>query len=107
VVEDGRCRTESYTYRLQADASRDSWQIRWDYRRDPPLANYGYPNAHAHVNSFFADGSPVAPIHIATPKLPLELVVRNLISGWDVKPRADGWKAILEDSAASFDTKSH
>ena len=33
VVEDGRCRTESYTYRIQADESRKSWQIRWEYRR--------------------------------------------------------------------------
>jgi hypothetical protein len=40
VVEDGRCKTESYVYRLQADASTGSWLIRWDYRRDPPRASY-------------------------------------------------------------------
>jgi hypothetical protein len=34
----------------------------------------------ATLNSFFADGSSLAPIHIVTPKLPLELVIRNLIS---------------------------
>ncbi len=102
VVEDGRCRTESYTYRLQADALRSSWQIRWEYRRDPPLADYAYPRAHAHTNSFFADGSPLAPIHIVAPKLPLELVIRNLISDWGVEPRTDDWKAILEESAADF-----
>jgi hypothetical protein len=103
VVQAGRCRTEFYTYRLQADSSRDSWLIRWDYRRDPPLADYAYPTAHVHVNSFFADGAPVAPIHVATPRLPLELVVRNLISDWGVKPRTDDWLTILQESAADFD----
>jgi hypothetical protein len=39
VVEDGRCKTESYVYRLQADASTSSWLIRWEYRRDPPRAD--------------------------------------------------------------------
>jgi hypothetical protein len=107
VVEDGRCRTESYTYRLQADASQGSWLIRWEYVREPPRAEYAYPRAHVHVNSFFVGGSPVARIHIATPRLPLELVVRNLISDWNVKPRTDDWKAFLEDSAKDFDTKSH
>ena len=102
VVEDGRCRTEFSTYRLQADASRGSWLIRWDYRRDPPLADYAYPRAHVHVNSFFADGAPVGRIHVATGRLPLELVVRNLITDWDVKPRTKDWEAILDESAKSF-----
>jgi hypothetical protein len=40
VVEDDRCRTESYVYRLQADASPRSTLVRWEYRRDPPRAKY-------------------------------------------------------------------
>ena len=31
VVKDRRCRTESYEYRFQADESRKSWLMRWDY----------------------------------------------------------------------------
>jgi hypothetical protein len=102
VVQDGKYSTESYSYRWQADASPGSWLIRWEYVRDPPRVDYAYPRAHVHVNSFFADGSPVARIHIATPTLPLELVVRNLISDAGVKPRTEDWEGILEDSAETF-----
>ena len=35
VVQDARCRTESYIYRLQTDASPKSSLIRWDYVREP------------------------------------------------------------------------
>jgi len=106
VVEEGRCRTEFSTYRLQADASRGSWLIRWDYRREPPLADYHYPRGHAHVNSFFADGVPVGRVHIATGRVSLELVLRNLISDWGVEPRTADWEAILEESAAGMDERS-
>ncbi len=105
VVEDGRCRTEFSTYRLQADASRDSWLIRWDYRREPPLEDYAYPRAHVHVNSFFANGAPVGRVHIATGRASLELVLRNLISDWGVEPRTADWEAVLEESAAGFDER--
>jgi len=102
VVEDGKRRTESYSYRWQADASPGSWLIRWEYVRDPPRADYAYPRAHAHVNSFLASGTPVARIHIAGPRMPLELVIRNLISDWGVKPRTGDWPAILHESAKGF-----
>jgi hypothetical protein len=102
VVEDEKCRTESYSYRLQADASPGSWLIRWEYVREPPRAEYAYPRAHVHVNGFFADGAPLARVHIATARLPLELVVRNLISDWGVKPRTEHWLGILEESAEGF-----
>ncbi len=103
VVEDDRCRTESYSYRLQSDASPGSWLIRWEYRRDPPRADYAYPRAHAHVNGKFPDGVPAGRVHVASRRVPLELVVRNLISDWGVKPRTDDWLMILQGSAADFD----
>jgi hypothetical protein len=103
VVEDGRCRVESYAYRLQADASRSSWLVRWEYRRDPPLADYAYPRAHVHVNGKFPDGVPAGRVHVASRRVPLELVVRNLISDWGVKPRTDDWLTILQESAVDFD----
>jgi hypothetical protein len=102
VVEDGKCRTESYSYRLQAGASPGSWLVRWEYRRDPPRADYVYPRAHVHVNGKFPDDSPIGRVHIATPRLPLELVVQNLISDWGVRPRTDDWRAILHESAQGF-----
>jgi hypothetical protein len=107
VVEDGRCRTESYAYRLLADASPKSWLIRWEYVRDPPPADYAYPRAHVHVNGKFPDESPIGRVHIASYRLPLELVIRNLITDWNVKPRTDDWETILEESAADFGAASH
>jgi hypothetical protein len=107
VVEDDRCRTESYLYRLQTDASPKSSLIRWEYRRDPPRKIYLYPRAHVHVDGTFADGEPASPKHIATARVSLELVLRNLISDWGVKPRSKDWEAILKESAETFDHPSH
>jgi hypothetical protein len=63
-----------------------------------PIAGY----ADAFRLARIADGAPVARVHIATPRLPLELVVRNLVSDWGVKPRTEDWLPILEDSAKDF-----
>lgn len=97
VVDDARCRMESYVYRLQADESPKSWLIRWEYTREPSRADYSYPRAHLHVNGSFFDGAPVGRLHIPTERLSLELVVRHLITDWDVKPRSDSWEAILDE----------
>jgi hypothetical protein len=102
VVADGRCRTESYSYRLQAEESPKSWLIRWEYTREPSRADYSYPRAHLHVNGSFSDGAPAGRLHIPTERLSLELVVRHLITDWDVKPRSDDWEAILDESAEGF-----
>jgi len=102
VVNGDRCRTESATFSLQADASRKSWLMRWDYVRDPRKSECAYPRAHVHVNATFADSSPVGRLHIPTGRIPLELVVRHLITEWEVKPRTDDWNAILEESAEGF-----
>jgi hypothetical protein len=39
----------------------------------------------------------VGRLHIPTERLPLEFVVRHLITDWDVKPRSDHWEAILDE----------
>jgi hypothetical protein len=103
VVQDDHCRTESYSYRLQADASPKSWLIRWDYVREPSESDYAYPRAHLHINATFADGEPVGRLHIPTRRVSLELVIRHLITDWGVKPRAEDWEAILDESVAGFD----
>lgn len=102
VVEDGRCKTESYVYRLQADASTNSWLIRWEYRREPPRADYPYPRAHLHVNGRFPDGEQIGRQHIPAPRMPLELVIRYLITDRGVKPRSGDWEAVLEEATAGF-----
>jgi hypothetical protein len=43
VVEDGRCGTEFYGYRLQTGESERSWLIRWEYTREAPTPNYPFP----------------------------------------------------------------
>jgi hypothetical protein len=42
-------------------------------------------------------------VHVASRRVSLELLVRNLISDWGVKPRTDDWLTILQESAADFD----
>jgi hypothetical protein len=105
VVEDGQIRTESYSYRLQTGTAMSSWLIRWEYRRAP--ADNVYPRGHVHVNSSFPDGAPVGHLHIPAPPMGLGLIVRHLITDWNVEPRTDDWEAILQDSAADFDYPSH
>jgi hypothetical protein len=102
VVEDGRCRTESYVYRLQADESPKSWLIRWEYARERQHPDYPYPTAHLHVNGTFPDGTPIDRQHIPAPQMPLELIIRYLISDRGVKSKSKNWEAILEDSAKDF-----
>ncbi len=92
TVDDGRCITLSYSYRLLADASPKSWLIRWEYVREPPQPDYAYPRAHVHINSAFADGQPVGGLHIPTGRVPLELVIRHLITDWAVTPRSGEWE---------------
>jgi hypothetical protein len=95
VVEHGHARTESYTYRLQAGASPRSWLIRWEYQRVPDNA---YPKAHVHVNGTFPDQAAIGALHIPTRMVSLELVLRHLITDWDVKPKSRDWEAILDES---------
>jgi len=103
VVEDGARKTESYSYRIQADASIESWRTCWDYCRDPPPAERAYARSHVHVNGTFFNGEPAASHHIPTGRMSLELVIWNLINDWGAKPRSEDWKAILEESAEDFD----
>jgi hypothetical protein len=74
--------------------------VRWEYTRNRPRGEYPYPRAHAHINGHFIDGAPTERVHIAGRRVALELVVRNLISDWGVKPRTDDWESILEVSTA-------
>jgi hypothetical protein len=104
-VVDGHCQVESYGYRLQADESRESWLIRWEYLRERPRLDYPYPSAHVHVNGEFWDRAPVSPLHIPTRRVPLELVIWHLIAEWDVRPKTDDWQQLLSESIAGFDER--
>jgi hypothetical protein len=64
-----------------------------------------YPRAHVHVNANFSDGASIGRLHIPTRRVPLELVIRHLITDWDVQPKNDGWQAILEESIQGFDDR--
>jgi hypothetical protein len=95
TVDDGHCRTESYSYRLLSDASTKSWLIRWEYVREPPQSDYAYPRAHVHFNGTFFDGQPAGRLHIPTRLMPLELVIWHLIADWGIAPKSDDWQTLL------------
>ncbi len=107
VVEDGACKMESYCFQLQEDASIESWQLRWDYCRDPPPAERPYARSHVHVNGMFFDGEPSASHHLPTGLVSLELVIWHLITDWGAKPRSEDWKAILEESIKGYEARGH
>jgi hypothetical protein len=106
VVEDGRCKTDSYEYRFQADESRKSWLRRWEYRREPPDADYPYSLGHMHVRGTSPDGAAIDREHLPAGgrgrPMPLQEIIRYLIADRGVKPRNKDWKAILEDSEDTF-----
>jgi hypothetical protein len=104
-VVDGHCQVESYSYRLQADESVESWLIRWEYYRAAPRPGYPYPLAHVHVNAAFAGGSTAGRLHIPTRRVPLELVLWHLVAEWDVAPRLKDWRALLTHSVRGFDAR--
>ncbi len=104
-VAGGHCQVESYSYRLQADESVESWLIRWEYYRAAPRPDYPYPLAHVHVNATFADGSSVDRLHIPTRRVPLELVIWHLIAECDVAPRLEDWRGLLTQSIEGFDAR--
>lgn len=95
------CQTVSYRYRLQADDSPGSTLIRWEYDRDPPRPDYGYPPAHVHFHGRL-DGEEARGLHVPTGRVPLEYVAWHLIAEWGTMPLADEWKAILEASIEGF-----
>jgi hypothetical protein len=108
VVKDGRCRTKSYVYRLQADESLKSWLMRWEYEREHPDPDYPYGLAHMHIRATSPDGTPIDahPVdrhHIPAPQMPLEEIIRYLVADRGVKSKSKDWKAILEESAKTFD----
>lgn len=105
VVVDGHCQTESYSYRLQADASTKSWLIGWEYYRDPPRPDYAYPLAHVHVSGTLSNGEPIGRFHIPTRRIALELVVWHLIAEWGVDARTKDWSAVLQESITGFDQR--
>jgi hypothetical protein len=104
-VVKGHCQTESYAYRLQADEALPSWLIRWEYHRERPKADYPYPLAHVHVNASWHGDEPLGGLHIPTRRVPLELVIWHLITEWEVHPKGDDWRGILEDSLAGFEER--
>jgi hypothetical protein len=116
VVKDGRPRTKSYEYRFQADESRKSWLMRWEYERERPRPDYPYPLAHMHIRATSPDGTPIDghPVdrhHIPTGgrghPIPLEEIIRYLITDRGVNSKSKNWEAILEESAKTFDDRSH
>lgn len=104
VVDDSEgkhCQTVSYRYRLQVDDSPKSTLVRWEYDRDPPRPDYGYPPAHVHFHGYL-EGVDVRNLHVPTGRVPLEYVAWHLIAEWGVMPLTSEWKSLLEASIEGF-----
>lgn len=103
-VAGGECHTTSYGYRLATGQAKDDWLLRWEYFRRPPQPDYPYPLAHLHVNGNLTSGGRALPkLHVPTRRVPLELVLWHLVAEWDVKPKQDDWRGLLEESIDGFE----
>jgi hypothetical protein len=103
AVEDGHCRTLTYSYNLHRPSDRKAWLCRWEYFRQPPKEGYPYPLGHVHVNAALIDtGEDVSDKHIPTDRVPLEEVLLHLIEEWGVKSLSRDYRAILEGSIDGF-----
>jgi hypothetical protein len=96
--------TITYVYRLQESDDPASWLVRWEYFRRPPRADYMYPLAHLHVNAAMEERD-LPHIHLPTRRVPLELVLWDLIAEWGVRPLDPGWQKTLEESIEGFDER--
>jgi hypothetical protein len=104
-VVGARCLTVAYTYRYQAEERPESWLFRWEFLRRRPRPDYAYPLAHFHVNGSLVDGRGIAHVHFPTRRVPLELVLWDLIVEWGVKPLDPAWEQILTESISGFDDR--
>jgi hypothetical protein len=97
-----RCRTASYRYALNGEDGKPI--IRWEYDRRKPKADYEYPLAHVHVHGELSDGTDLERLHIATSRVPIEQVIRHLLSEelWGVSARSEDWEEILNTSLEGF-----
>jgi hypothetical protein len=87
------------------DETKGSWLFRWEFFRNKPKDDYPYPLAHFHVNAGMESRADLNHVHFPTRRVPLELVLWDLIEEWSVKPLDDGWRAILEESIGGFDER--
>jgi hypothetical protein len=107
------CQTVSYAYRYQSGPDRKSWLLRWEYFRERSRPDYLYPLAHVHANAEFVDPGPAAAqldkppshLHIPTARVPLELVLWQVIAEWGVTPKTDDWRDLLGESLEGFERR--
>ncbi len=86
--------------------AKGDWLLRWEYFRQPPQPDYPYPLAHLHVNGALASvGRALPKLHVPTGRVPLELALWHLIAEWDVKPKRDDWRELLQESIDGFERR--
>jgi hypothetical protein len=114
VQDDGHCRTISYNYRLASGPAKSDWILRWEYNRKPPAPDYRYVRGHLHVNARLTDeqveqktAKGAAHLHLATGRVPFELVVWHLIAEWGVDSRTSAWQDVLGESLDGFEERQN
>lgn len=103
-IEGDKTHTMAYSYRLCTRDDRREWLIRWEYTRDQAADNPFVPS-HLHVRAEFLHHTPPKPLkdmHLATGRVPLELVLWHLITDWEVQALENDWRKRLQDSVDEF-----
>jgi hypothetical protein len=103
-IEGERPQWLAYSYRLQEGPEKHDWLVRWESH--PPRPESPYPRHHLHVNAQRADRE-LGSLHLATHRLPLEVIAWTLISDFGVEPLDAHWQRILEESISGYDERQH
>jgi hypothetical protein len=92
--------TLRYCYRWQADEDDGTWLVRWDYRRDG-----GPPHLHLHGDPASWSSGSFHKLHFPTRRVPIEDVIRFLITDErvSVEPRSEHWEDVLDAASTIFE----
>jgi hypothetical protein len=103
-IEGEKTHTMSYSYRLCTEDDRRAWIVRWQYVRERETVD-PLVWSNLHIRATLLRHKPpklLKDMHLATGRVPLELVLWHLITDWGVHPVEDDWRKRLGDSMDEF-----
>lgn len=95
-----------FQYQLDDQSMSKRWVFRYDYVRQPELIarELAPMTPHLNINGDSYAGHALADIHFPTRRIPLESVLRLLITDFGVPTHSDAavWRPMLSEAERSF-----
>jgi hypothetical protein len=97
--EQGPWKIATRAYRYRIDSAAGAELILWHWHpRDREGRPHRRPRPHLHAQVGELRGR-----HLLTGRVSLEAVIRVLLDEFDVRPRRDDWRSVLDASEAAFE----